>query len=163
MHRIKNKLYLVLAIVWGFPFWIKAQFTEDFICIDSANLVIMYKLEYKSDSTMVKGHYEEKMILMIGDSRNHYNFQMISIKRPLERVAIEIADKVRTKTTKKKFFKVQDECRENLQKACNRKTTLSNSTENGAYISYYTGIFSLMESVYKLRPREVLCSMKFRF
>ena len=60
--------YLVLAIVWGFPFWIKAQFTEDFICIDSANLVIMYKLEYKSDSTMAKGHYEEKMILMIGDS-----------------------------------------------------------------------------------------------
>ena len=41
---------------------------------------------------MAKGHYEEKMILMIGDSRNHYNFQMISIERPLERVAIEIAD-----------------------------------------------------------------------
>ena len=40
---------------------------------------------------------------------------------------------------------------------------LSNIFNNDAYISYYTGIFSLMESVYKLRPREVLCSMKFRF
>lgn len=40
---------------------------------------------------------------------------------------------------------------------------LSNIFNNDAYISYYTGIFSLMESVYKLRPREVLFSMKFRF
>lgn len=40
---------------------------------------------------------------------------------------------------------------------------LSNIFNNDAYISYYTGVFSLMESVYKLRPREVLFSMKFRF
>ncbi len=40
---------------------------------------------------------------------------------------------------------------------------LSNIFNNDAYISYFTGTFSLMESVYKLRPREVLCSVKFRF
>lgn len=40
---------------------------------------------------------------------------------------------------------------------------LSNIFNNEAYISYFTGSFSLMESVYKLRPREVLCSVKFRF
>lgn len=40
---------------------------------------------------------------------------------------------------------------------------LSNIFNNDAYISYFTSNFSLMESVYKLRPREVLCSVKFRF
>lgn len=40
---------------------------------------------------------------------------------------------------------------------------LSNLFNNDAYISYYTGVFSLMESVYTLRPREVFCSVKFRF
>ncbi len=40
---------------------------------------------------------------------------------------------------------------------------MSNIFNNDAYISYFTGAFSLMESVYKLRQREILCSVKFRF
>lgn len=39
----------------------------------------------------------------------------------------------------------------------------SNIFNNDKYISYFTGTFSLMESVYTLRPREILCSVKFRF
>lgn len=40
---------------------------------------------------------------------------------------------------------------------------LSNIFNNDAYISYFTSNFSIMESVYRLRPREILCSVKFRF
>lgn len=40
---------------------------------------------------------------------------------------------------------------------------LSNIFNSDAYVSYYTGDFSLMESVYKLRQREIFASVKFRF
>lgn len=40
---------------------------------------------------------------------------------------------------------------------------LSNIFNNDVYVSYFTGAFSLMESVYSLRPRELSASVRFRF
>ncbi|MGN0032603.1 MAG: carboxypeptidase-like regulatory domain-containing protein [Candidatus Limimorpha sp.] len=40
---------------------------------------------------------------------------------------------------------------------------LSNIFNNDVYVSYFTGAFSLMESVYELRPRELSASVRFRF
>lgn len=237
---------LILAVLFLIPFGMKAQFDPEYIAIDSANLVVMYELNYKEDTTMIQYHKQEKMILLIGDTlscfqsnghyvsdkmwkngawqqmitegtirptadmitafhyyilkrkktatitvldyvfmtgafeyeesmnmfdwkitsetdeyqgfiiqkavtsfggrdweawfapglplndgpykfcglpglivkiadkQNHYNFKMLSIEKPLERTPIEISDKIRTKTTKMKFFKVDDDCRDNI-------------------------------------------------
>lgn len=40
---------------------------------------------------------------------------------------------------------------------------LSNIFNNDVYVSYFTGAFSLMESVYSLRPRELSASVRFRY
>lgn len=40
---------------------------------------------------------------------------------------------------------------------------ISNIFNNDKYVSYYSGQFSLMESIYRIRPREIICSVKFRF
>ena len=40
---------------------------------------------------------------------------------------------------------------------------LSNIFNNDVYVSYFTGAFSLVESVYSLRPRELSASVRFRF
>ncbi|MBQ8760728.1 MAG: carboxypeptidase regulatory-like domain-containing protein [Bacteroidales bacterium] len=39
----------------------------------------------------------------------------------------------------------------------------SNIFNNKSYVSYYSGAFSIEESIYEIRPMEIMCSMKFRF
>ena len=39
----------------------------------------------------------------------------------------------------------------------------NNIFNNKSYVSYYSGTFSIVESVYEIRPVEIFCSVKFRF
>ena len=39
----------------------------------------------------------------------------------------------------------------------------NNIFNNKSYVSYYSGTFSIVESVYEIRPMEIFCSVKFRF
>lgn len=39
----------------------------------------------------------------------------------------------------------------------------NNIFNNKSYVSYYSGAFSIVESIYEIRPMEIFCSVKFRF
>ena len=39
----------------------------------------------------------------------------------------------------------------------------TNIFNNKSYVSYYSGAFSIVESIYEIRPIEIFCSVKFRF
>ena len=39
----------------------------------------------------------------------------------------------------------------------------TNIFNNKSYVSYYSGAFSIVESIYEIRPMEIFCSVKFRF
>ena len=54
------------------------------------------------------------LIVKVGDTRNHYVFELLSIGKPANTIMIDIKDTQYVKTTKLEFFKAQDAFREDI-------------------------------------------------
>ncbi|KAF0130459.1 MAG: hypothetical protein FD155_1759 [Bacteroidetes bacterium] len=54
------------------------------------------------------------LIMRIYDTKNHYNFDFIRIRKPTARLMIEIKDKDYIQTTKQKFFKAREDFRNDI-------------------------------------------------